>query len=484
MAYKSFDSKDYDKAGQYNLTRVILESFTGEKLDITNLILEINIYENLFANGLSGNVVVSDAIDVPQNFPITGFERIKFKLSSPGLSDDKGRHFDFDNHPMYVYKISERQEVTPKTQVYTLNFCSREIIRNEQVRVSKAFTGQSASMFAELMQNSLYINCKKPLFIETDKENWKYVVPNLHPFEAINRIAQQTRPDEGNFGGKHPGYVFYETAAGYHFQSLESHLITSSRELTKEQATFSSSISNIAQDKRSTSKDFSHIKAELATIKDFKIVSQFDIIKAIKAGVATAKTLTHDSFNKLFKEDGKRYEFDYHKDYENYKHLEPQTVGKSKGMLLPVTPYDSGRLISKMHDSVKYFVSTTKKRHNNNENAPAEDVLARRISYRNAFDTFRVEFEVPGYTGLSVGEVVKLNLKSLLDVGGTEIKNFLNGRYLVSSIRHQVSNSIEHHSMIIEGIKDSLSGQLPEWVGDTFSNSEKDESGQIITKAI
>ena len=82
MAYKSFDSKDYDKAGQYNLTRVILESFTGEKLDITNLILEINIYENLFANGLSGNVVVSDAIDVPQNFPITGFERIKFNQAN------------------------------------------------------------------------------------------------------------------------------------------------------------------------------------------------------------------------------------------------------------------------------------------------------------------------------------------------------------------------------------------------------------------
>ena len=81
MTYKTFDSKEYDKAGQYNLTKIILESFTGDSLDITNLVLEINIYENLFANGLSGNVVVSDAIDVPQNFPITGFERIKFKLA-------------------------------------------------------------------------------------------------------------------------------------------------------------------------------------------------------------------------------------------------------------------------------------------------------------------------------------------------------------------------------------------------------------------
>ena len=482
MTYKTFDSKEYDKAGQYNLTKIILESFTGDSLDITNLVLEINIYENLFANGLSGNVVVSDAIDVPQNFPITGFERIKFKLASPGLSEDKGRYYDFESHPMYVYKISDRHEVTPKTQAYTLNFCSREVIRNEQVRVSQAFTGQSASMFAELMHNELYINCKKPVFIESDKENWKYVVPSIHPFDAINRICQQTRPNKGNYGGSHPGYVFYETAAGYHFQSLESHLITPSGELTAPQATFASSISNIALDKRSTDGSISHIQTEMGTIKEYKLVSQFDIIKAIKAGVATAKTLTHDSFNKLFKDDGEQHEFSYHKDYENYNHLEPQTVGKSKGMLLPVTPYDSGRLISKMHDSVKYFVSATEKIHNNVEPAPAEDVLARKVSYRNAFDTIKVEFEVPGYTGLAVGEVVKLNLKNIMDEDKQYIKNFVNGRYLVSSIRHQVSRSIEHHSMIIEGIKDSLSGALPESLSNNWS--EKDEKGQIITKLI
>ena len=135
-----------------------------------------------------------------------------------------------------------------------------------------------------------------------------------------------------------------------------------------------------------------------------------------------------------------------------------------------------------MHDSVKYFVSATEKIHNNVEPAPAEDVLARKVSYRNAFDTIKVEFEVPGYTGLAVGEVVKLNLKNIMDEDKQYVKNFLNGRYLVSSIRHQVSRSIEHHSMIIEGIKDSLSGALPESLSNNWS--EKDEKGQIITKLI
>ena len=100
----------------------------------------------------------------------------------------------------------------------------------------------------------------------------------------------------------------------------------------------------------------------------------------------------------------------------------------------------------------------------------------------NAFDTIKVEFEVPGYTGLAVGEVDMLNLKSIMDEDKQYVKNFLNGRYLVSSIRHQVSRSIEHHSMIIEGIKDSLSGALPESLSNNWS--EKDEKGQIITKLI
>jgi len=480
MTYKTFDSKEYNKAGEYRLSKVILESYDGDQLDITSLILEINIYEDLFSNGLSGNLIISDAVDVPQTFPITGFEKIKFKLASPGLDDTKGRFYDFEIHPMYIYKISDRLEVTPKTQAYTLHFCSRELIRNQQVRVSKAFTGSSASMFAELMQNLLYIDCKKPLFIEIDAENWKYVIPNIHPFDAINRICKQTRPDDKNFGGKHPGYVFYETAAGYHFLSLESHLIEGpTRRLTEPYATFGSSVSNVNP---ATGKKYESVKAELGTIKEYKILSQFDTIKAIKAGVASSKLLTHDSFNKLFKDEGDPYDFSYHKDYEKWKHLEPQSTGKSKGMLLPLTSYDRGKMVSSMHDSVKYFKSSTEKIHNNVEPAPVEQVLQRRISYRNAFDMFRVEFEVPGYTGLHVGEVVKLHLKNRLDEDGNPTDNLLNGRYLVASIRHQISRSIEHHSMIIEAIKDSVDDTLPESMTDTFSNIEKNEKSKLIGK--
>ena len=43
---------------------------------------------------------------------------------------------------MYIYKISDRIGLNPRTQGYILHFCSREMLTNEQVRVKRSFTDQ------------------------------------------------------------------------------------------------------------------------------------------------------------------------------------------------------------------------------------------------------------------------------------------------------------------------------------------------------
>ena len=63
--YNAVDKETYQKAGDYNLSKVELVSYTGERIVITKLIAEINIYENLFSNGLSGNIVVTDSLNLP-----------------------------------------------------------------------------------------------------------------------------------------------------------------------------------------------------------------------------------------------------------------------------------------------------------------------------------------------------------------------------------------------------------------------------------
>jgi hypothetical protein len=473
--YNSINENEYEKAGDYILSDVIMVSYNGQEIDISSSVAEINIYESLFNNTLSGNLVLIDAKNLPFEFPITGLERIEFKLTSPGFGDSVGRHYDFTSksgHPMYIYKITDRQPLNQKTQTYVLNFCSRETIRNEQVRVTRAFTGGNVNMVLEMLRDKNYLDSKKSIFFEESSENQKYVVPNLHPFGAIRRLADIT----SSLKFKNAGFLFYETASGFKFRSWESILAKSSQRARDPQVKYNFSVSNVlGKDKK---KD---IWAEMKKCSKFKLLSQQDTIKSIKSGVAASKLLTHDSFNKLFAE----HNYDYHLEYEKSFHTEHDGNLNldDERFILPLTPYDREEYISSMPDSVNYFKSNTKKIHNDNVSPPVENILQKRISQRNALDTIKIEVTVPGFTGISVGEVVTFYAPSVsvqIDRATSNWDKQLTGRYVLSAIRHTVNIHNENHSMSLEMLKDSYSEPLGENAEDNFSTASKDESDSYI----
>ena len=100
-----------DRAGAFQLGGVNLVSYasfdgdgTPKRLDIRNLIVDFNIYEDLNSPFLSGDMTLIDGTNAIQELPITGFERLEFFFRSPNT--DKG--FDFSiksGHPMFVYAL-------------------------------------------------------------------------------------------------------------------------------------------------------------------------------------------------------------------------------------------------------------------------------------------------------------------------------------------------------------------------------------------
>ena len=108
--YSSIDQNKLDKAGRFLLDDVVLVSYVSadgsnqnaKSISIRSQVLEINLYESLEGAGLSGNIVVADGQAVVSHLPLTGYERIEFKLYTPGTS----RGYDFTSvtgHPMFIY---------------------------------------------------------------------------------------------------------------------------------------------------------------------------------------------------------------------------------------------------------------------------------------------------------------------------------------------------------------------------------------------
>ena len=131
--YNSLDATPYQKAGDFNLSAFVnLISYQYDangsdlkRLNIQPLVQQITIFESISSNVITGNVVILDATGTFKDMQVTGFERLEFKCSTPGLD----RIYDFTTatgNPVFVHHISDREQVQENAQQYVLHFCSME----------------------------------------------------------------------------------------------------------------------------------------------------------------------------------------------------------------------------------------------------------------------------------------------------------------------------------------------------------------------
>ena len=76
-------------AGDYVLKSVVLINHVGFKVDVKHIMLELNIYESIYKNAVTGSIVIADEGNQIARMSIQGLERIAFHLKTPGVSYGK-----------------------------------------------------------------------------------------------------------------------------------------------------------------------------------------------------------------------------------------------------------------------------------------------------------------------------------------------------------------------------------------------------------
>ena len=134
--------KGIQHAGEYDLTDLRLYTGSGEVINLSLSYQMIDIYENIFSNGLTGTITIVDTNNLIMNAPITGQEFLSFKITTPTLDNVP---IDFTEHVMAVYKIDARK-AERGNEVFQLHFCSPELLRNSRTRLSKAYKGNAGTL--------------------------------------------------------------------------------------------------------------------------------------------------------------------------------------------------------------------------------------------------------------------------------------------------------------------------------------------------
>ena len=443
-------------AGDYGLASMLLINHDGDAIDIKYLVQEINIYESIYNNSVTGTVVITDAVDLIGNLPIQGTERLEFKLRTPGTSEPE--HIidctSETGHPVNIFKLSHKQQLDEHMQRYILHFCSREFLRNMRTRVSKSYNGTLDTMAAAILGDKNGLDSRKTITTQKTRNQDKIVIPNKQPFDAIDMLCKRALADNS----KSVGYYFFETTKGYQFRSWESMCVDANglkREPKQvfEVKTMNTQPKNLNLVDRKQQKTDSIMDA-YSSVEEYKFLNQgHDVTVNTQLGTYGHRVITHNIFSKSYKID----DYHYHNRFHESKHLD----GDNPAIVASPVDYDNNS-ISDYPESRISLQSTTQYAHGEKTGNFGTDVEndgvfeGARISQSNQVVAgTRLEMTVKGQSFLSAGDVIDFKLRAVdsANPAGEEDRQY-SGLYIITAIRHKVTS--KEYKMILECSKDSV----------------------------
>ena len=321
MATESYESNKFQFPGEFRCSEVALISLSGNIAGIKSSITELNIYESLTNNFITGDVTFVDTANLLDEMPITGAEYLDFKIRTPIKSmyrddDDKGG-YDFTNRRMAVYKILNKTQLSGGTTQVTLGFISPEAIRNQNVRISRAFDGPYDKAVADIFKKEYGLNSKRKFYLQETKNNFKFVAPNKRPVDVINMIASRAEPKRSAL----PGYLFYENGQGFHFRSLDSFFFPVAEGFTPIPEMFEFFCTD--EPVQNTMPKNETPLRQLRFAKSYKLDKYVDLIRMQRSGAFASQLISYDAYNKTFS----KHNHNYLDDFVRVPHLEKDDDG-------------------------------------------------------------------------------------------------------------------------------------------------------------
>ena len=460
-------------AGEFILERCELISSSGVAADISKVVVEINIFEDIFSNSLTGSIIITDTNNLADNMPIIGQEYISLKVVTPSL---RGEAIDFTKNVFCVFE-SNRTPSSTNSEVIELKICSPELLRNHRTRVSKSYEQTADQIVKSVMENEKYINTKKDLYIEPTLGIRKILSPNYHPFHLIRNLTRESMSAKNDS----PHYLFFENIHGFHFRSIQS---LYDEGVQGEFHYGDKGTDEVYNDSSDAGKIVQSFKRILSLSVPSKNNSLFDIM----GGMLGSKLIMHDIYNKKYNTST----FSYFDDHDKHERLEESNAPKYNNVLIDDENTVGNFTDSRIHlhptsitedDKDSQYMRVIDK---NTQAAQAEEdrlgidpdreistaeedankdfmsnradkwLLQRQQRIHELSSGMTINMSVHGNTTLTVGQVISVSLPVFgVDHENTKISKHQSGLYLINKLRHTFNPPTRTHTVSLQATKDS-----------------------------
>lgn len=411
------------KAGDVNIDIIQITTAQGFYQNITDQVMGLQIFEDLFSPFLTGTLEILDTLDLLNVFPFNGEEYLEMKILTPTM--EKGNV----DAKFYIYKMTNRATTGDRSIIYTLQFISVEALTDLNTKISKTFSGKCSDIAQRVLTDKIHgLNITKKYVIEETKNSTKYISNFWSPVKNLNNVVEKSI----NLNNQ-SSYVFYENRYGFNFVSLET-LYTAPifQEFVYDTYIRDNSKNNENQTVRNVTEDYKRIR-------EINIPTAYDYIERVQSGMYGSRMYTHDLTSKLY--ENKTYNM--LDKFADQKHLNKYPLASNKAV------YSYNAMMIKMP---KYYNNFADFGDSTNANS-----IQNRMSLLAQINGNKIEIIVPGRLDYTVGLRVNLTLYKIEPSNKTDTKTkdeMLSGSYLISAINHYINKNM--HQCTFELIKESL----------------------------
>jgi len=435
-------SEGLQTAGDVNVEEAVIIRNDGAEMDIRTFIIELNIFEDMFKNGLSGNIMMVDAANIVGKFPILGDEYIRLKIKTPSLETQIYKTFK-------IYSITNRRMIQDTgTQSYLLHFCSTELFVDMAAPVYGNFEGKVVDHVTKIYTDNLSMprnagdGDETPLIIFGEPTNEiTFTSPGWSAMRCLNWLASHSV----NAEYKSPSYLFFETTQAFQFANVEFLIdgAIQDKGVWREYVYMANNISDNTEDQYVKNVDLEYKK-----IEELEIVDTFNAFNNVQSGYYANRLVTLDLLTKHYEV----FDYDHVASYPEYKHMEDIAGGARP-------PFNEDTL--RAPAAYTQFYSKQSKLFDNAPNNIQniiEQTVPRRLSVLQELSNFKVIITVPGRCDCQVGNVIYLvypdaRPRNEQDKSKSLEDPLFSGFYLITAVRHKIT--LQKHMMIMEVVKDS-----------------------------
>lgn len=180
-------AEGFSQDNTVDIDRIGLELITGEVVDLKNLLVELNMYVSMFSF-LQGNLTFHDTLNITNNGPVLGGERLFVRWKSP-------MYEEYTEVMLKVRSPAERVVTGGSSSTVRLELLSETYMDSLTMSVSRGFKNQYSKAALTYWQAADF---KKTLKIDDSDGIYTFALPHSKTvFENINWMASRARTSDG-----------------------------------------------------------------------------------------------------------------------------------------------------------------------------------------------------------------------------------------------------------------------------------------------